>query len=76
MLVFFRTRLCLYKRLAGFFRDLFTNHASNGAVRVRGGVIKSRHVVDNDTTVHVVHASTVLIKCSNCPHHQTLTRTP
>ena len=31
-------------------------------------------VVDNDTTLHAVH--TVLIKCSICSYHQSLTRTP
>ena len=40
------------------------------------------HVVDTDTTVHDVHIYTVafspsvLIKCSICPYHQTLTHTP
>ena len=40
--------------------------------------MKFTHVVDNDTTVHDVHTYTVafLIKCSICPYHQTLTRTP
>ena len=48
----------------------------------RQGVIKFRPVVDNDTTVHAVHTYTVAfspsvpIKCSICPYHQTLTRTP
>ena len=36
-----------------------TSLASNGAVHVRGGVIKFRLVVDNDTTVHAVHTYTV-----------------
>ena len=46
------------------------------------GVLKFTHVVDNDTQVHDVHTYTaafspsVLIKCSICPYHQTLTRTP
>ena len=45
-------------------------------------LLKFTHVVDNDTTVHDVHADTVafrpsvLIKCSICSYHQTLTRTP
>ena len=52
------------------------------AIHVRGGVLKFTSVVDNDTTVHDVHTYTVasspsvLIKCSMCPYHQTLTRTP
>ena len=50
------------------------------AITVRG-VLKFTHVVDNDTTGHDVHTYTVaspsvLIKCSICPYHQTLTRTP
>ena len=51
-----------------------------GAVHVRGGVLKSTLVVDNDTTVHDVHTYTVafspsvLIKCSICSQHQTLMR--
>ena len=45
-------------------------------------VLKSTLVVDHDTTVHGVHADTVafslsvLIKCSFCSYHQSLTRTP
>ena len=45
-------------------------------------VLKFTHVVDNDTTVHDVFTYTiafspsVLIKCSICPYHQTVTRTP
>ena len=52
------------------------------AIHVRGGVLKPRLVVDNDTTVHDVHtyavafSPSVLIKCGICPYHQTLTRTP
>ena len=52
------------------------------AIHVRGGVLKFTHVVENDTTVHDVHAYTVafspsvLIKCSIFLYHQTLTRTP
>ena len=44
-------------------------------------MIKFRLVFDNDTTVHAVHTCTVafspsvLIKCSICPYHQTLTCT-
>ena len=38
---------------------LLTSLASNGAVHVRGGVIKCSPVVDNDTTVHAVHIYTV-----------------
>ena len=49
---------------------------------MKGAVLKFTHVVDNDTTVHDVHTYTVafgpsvLIKCSICPYHQTLIRTP
>ena len=45
-------------------------------------VLKYTSVVDNDTTVHGVHAYTVafspsvLIKCSSCPYHQSLRRAP
>ena len=51
------------------------------AINTRERVYKSTHVVDNDTTVHDVHTNTVtfspsvLIKCSICLYHQTLTRT-
>ena len=47
-----------------------------------GRLMKFRPVVDNDTTVHATHAHTVafsppvLMKCSICPYHQTLTRAP
>ena len=34
------------------------NLASNDAIFVRGGVLKSTLVVDNDTTVHDVHTHT------------------
>ena len=53
-----------------------------GAIIVRGSVLKPTHVLDNDTTVHGEHTKTVafspsvLIKCSICSYHQTLTRTP
>ena len=44
-------------------------------------VLKFTSVVDNVTTVHdhtytVAFSLSVLIKCSICPSHQTLTRTP
>ena len=54
---------------------LLTSLASNGAVYVRGGVMKFRLVVDIVTTVHAVHTYTVavspsvLIKCSICSGH-------
>ena len=59
----------------GSFRLLLTSLASKGAITVRGGVLKSTLVVDNDTTVHGVHTDTVasspsvLIKCSICSYH-------
>ena len=52
------------------------------AITVRGRVLALTLVVDNDTTVHDVHSCTVafspsvLIKCSICSYHHTLTRTP
>ena len=46
-----------------------------------GGVLKSTLVFDTDTTVHGVHTDTVafspsvLVECSFCSYHQSLTRT-
>ena len=41
------------------FRVLLTSLASKIAITMRGGVLKFTLVVDNDTTVHNVHTSTV-----------------
>ena len=45
---------------------------------VRGIVLKSTFAVDNDSvhTNTVAFGPSVLTKCSICPHHQTLARTP
>ena len=65
-----------------FLRRFARESCIKVAIHVRGGVWKFTHVVENDTTVHDVHTYTVafspsvLIKCSICPYHQTLTRTP
>ena len=45
--------------LADLSAILVANLASKGAIFARGGVLKFRHVVDNDTKVHAVHTYTV-----------------
>ena len=55
--------------------DLSVNLASKGAIFVRGEVLKSTLLVENDTTVQGVHTNkvafspSVLIKCSFCSCH-------
>ena len=58
-LFFFRTRLCRYSELFDSSAIWLANTASKGAIFVRGGVIKFRLVVDNDTTMHAAHTHTV-----------------
>ena len=41
------------------FCGSFANLASYGAICARGGVLKFIHVVNNDTSIHAVHACTV-----------------
>ena len=46
-------------QFSGSFRDSAHESCIKGAIRVRGGVLKSTLVVGNDTTVHDVHTYTV-----------------
>ena len=71
-------RLCWYIELfeffCGSFRDLAHESCIEGANHVRGGVLKSTLVVDNDS---VRFHSLVLVMCRLCSHSsQTLTHAP
>ena len=53
----------MLSQFSGSFRDSAHESCIKGAIRVRGGVLKSTLVVDNDTTVHV-HTYTVAFSLS------------
>ena len=55
----------MLSQFSGSFRDSAHESCIKGAIRVRGGVLKSTLVVGNDTTVHDVHTYIVAFSLSS-----------